>query len=300
MWTLMKQVVNHVDAFVPVKKCRRALLAGMKAFGQEMNMRRGLSTLPHFHHYRKGLVDEDNHFNWQNIKLLVQNDYHANILLEDYLENGDYNFITDRPAVVLDIGANICDTPLYFAQRENIKKVYAYEPMPRTYAIARHNLDLNPRYAPKIQLENAGLGVKTEDIQMPFNYPEGSGSASTVVINQAHRDYLGRFFSDSVLKNSGGTIHILDATEVLRDIRRKHAHEFLFVKCDCEGAEWAILKTWEDHHLLGEVDGISMEFHYGSPEPLLASLTKSGFVCFLRERENMIMAVKGWNLLDRS
>jgi FkbM family methyltransferase len=278
-------IYNYVDTFIPVRKWRRAFRAIMK-------VRTGKSVLTHFHHYRHNLVDQNNRFRWQDITLCVQNDYHANILLEDYLENGDYNFLTNRPTVVLDIGANIGDTPLYFAQRANVRKIYAYEPMPKTYAIAKANLELNPKYAPKIHLENAGLGDKNETIFLPFDYPAGNGSASTVVINQAHQDYLNTFFPDSVLNNKGETIHIRNASEVLRAIRRSHPHDFLFLKCDCEGAEWAIFKTWEDDYLLKEIDAISMEFHHASPLTLLESLQNNGFVCFLRERENMIMAVR--------
>ena len=92
--------------------------------------------------------------------------------------------------------------------------------------------------------------------------------------------------------NKGETIHILNASDVLKAIRRDHPHDFLFLKCDCEGAEWAIFKTWEDDYLLKEIDGISMEFHHASPLTLLESLQNNGFVCFLREREKMIMAVR--------
>lgn len=254
--------------------------------------RTGISVLPHFHNYRRGLVDHNCHFRWQDITLCVQNDYHANILLEDYLENGDYNVVTNRNVVVLDIGANIGDTPLYFAQRENVTRVYAYEPMPKTYSIARRNLDLNPQYASKIHLVNAGLGARAEDLYMPFDYPEGTGSASTAIINRAHQEYLNRFFPDSVLEHKGELVHILEASDVLRSIRRDHSREFLFVKCDCEGAEWSIFKKWEEDQLLKEIDALSMEFHFGSPSLLLGPLQENGFVCFLRGRDHMIMAVR--------
>ena len=46
-------------------------------------------------------------------------------------------------SVVLDIGANIGNHTLYFANECNVKKIYAFEPVPYTYNLLKQNIKLN-------------------------------------------------------------------------------------------------------------------------------------------------------------
>ena len=64
---------------------------------------------------------------------------------------------------VIDIGANVGDTAMYFALR-GAKHVYAFEPYPYSYKLAIKNIKLN-KLQDKITLLNEGCGGKEGKIQ---------------------------------------------------------------------------------------------------------------------------------------
>ena len=69
----------------------------------------------------------------------------------------DYKFLNVEDENVIDIGANVADSPLYFALG-NAKKVVALEPYPYSYSIAIKNLQLNNIDKERVTLLNAGYG----------------------------------------------------------------------------------------------------------------------------------------------
>ncbi|MGC9108154.1 MAG: FkbM family methyltransferase [Infirmifilum sp.] len=77
------------------------------------------------------------------------------IRLENFLD-GDYNDLDVKDHVVVDIGAGIGDTVIYFALR-GARKVIALEPYPALYSIALRNIEAN-NVGNRVQLLNAGLG----------------------------------------------------------------------------------------------------------------------------------------------
>ena len=68
------------------------------------------------------------------------------------LINNEYNFSINEPYVMIDIGYNIGITSLIFAQNENIKQIYGFEPFKPTYNNALENLSQNPLLSSKIRL----------------------------------------------------------------------------------------------------------------------------------------------------
>jgi FkbM family methyltransferase len=62
-----------------------------------------------------------------------------------------------RPnTTVIDIGANIGDTAIYFAMIPNVKKVFAYEPNPETFSWAKNLINKSPTRK-KITLINKAI-----------------------------------------------------------------------------------------------------------------------------------------------
>ena len=59
-------------------------------------------------------------------------------------------------SVVVDAGANIGNHTLYFANECNVKKIYAFEPVPYTFRILKRNIELNNLQG-RVLLRNAGL-----------------------------------------------------------------------------------------------------------------------------------------------
>ena len=54
----------------------------------------------------------------------------------------DYDFLPVKNRVVIDIGADIADSSIYFAMI-GAKKVIALEPFPKNFEVAQKNITLN-------------------------------------------------------------------------------------------------------------------------------------------------------------
>ncbi len=87
-----------------------------------------------------------------------------------------YNYFNVKEKVVLDVGAFIGDTAIYFALK-GANKVIAYEPVPLLYEMAVENIELNNQKA-TIQIINSALGKNEGSIEV--NYDEGFPGRSTV------------------------------------------------------------------------------------------------------------------------
>lgn len=70
--------------------------------------------------------------------------------LDDYLDNN---------AVIIDIGANIGNHTLFWANEKNAKKIYAIEPVPYIFKILKKNIKIN-NLEDRVKLYNVGLADK--------------------------------------------------------------------------------------------------------------------------------------------
>ncbi len=103
----------------------------------------------------------------QNMRFHVPNINAVIVLKETFLEDA-YGFFDVDNCVVLDIGAYIGDTAVYFARR-GAKKIIAYEPISTFAAMAKENALLNG-YAEKIAVVNAGIGAEDGFLQVNDKY----------------------------------------------------------------------------------------------------------------------------------
>ena len=62
----------------------------------------------------------------------------------------------NEDSVVIDCGANIGNHTLYFANECNVRKIYAFEPVPTTYKILQKNIKLN-NLENVVEAKNIGL-----------------------------------------------------------------------------------------------------------------------------------------------
>ena len=92
----------------------------------------------------------------------------SEISLHDSINNGDvfeiflksqYGILPVNDAIVIDVGANIGDSSIYFAL-QGAKRIIAVEPFPRNYVIAKENVKLN-NLSKKINVVLAGCGSET-------------------------------------------------------------------------------------------------------------------------------------------
>ena len=162
--------------------------------------------------------------------------------------NEEYKFLDVKNEIVIDIGANIGDSPIYFALN-NASKVVALEPYPYSYNLALENIKAN-NLEDKITLLNAGYG---ED-RMTYVDPKFENTTG----------------SDLKQQINGTKIKILSLKTLLDTYNIENA----VLKVDCEGCEYNLLK--EDNDTLKKFKRIQIEFHYGY-EKLKKKLEDSGF-----------------------
>jgi len=165
----------------------------------------------------------------------------------DVLAISDYDRLDVKGRRVLDVGANVGGTAVYFALR-GARQVVAFEPYPFPYQFALRNVEANGLR--NVRVINAGV----------------SGSDSAVRVTG------GETTSSDDLKPSDEP----DAVEVpiysLDRVLEEYG-PFDVMKMDCEGCEYdAILNSRK----IGELRQIQMEYHYG-PERLVEALRKAGF-----------------------
>lgn len=186
-----------------------------------------------------------------------------------------YNFEDDDSYVMIDIGMNVAISSLAKAQDLRFKKIYSFEPLKPTYAIARRNLDLNPDLSNKIQTFNFGLSDKNDELTVKYSLDEIMSISSE-----------GTF--DSCIQTNVTTeqIQIKKASEIVAPIIRQHPQDRIFLKIDCEGAEFKIIKDLDDCGLLKDIDVAIIEWHNHDPRVILDALRRNGFFCF-QERQKV-------------
>jgi len=162
----------------------------------------------------------------------------------------DYDFLDVTNKTVVDVGANIADTAIYFALR-GAKRVIAFEPFPKIFGIAERNVKANG-LEDKIILVNAGCGYDgevrvKEDVE---------SNASTQL-----RDF-----------GEGVKIPIYSLNTI---VSKFNVEKGSVLKVDCEGCEYDLFRN-ASREALDRFDQIEMEYHYGYKE-LVNILKKNGF-----------------------
>jgi len=136
---------------------------------------------------------------------------------------------------VVDIGANVGDSSIYFALK-GARKVVGVEPLPNVYARAIENVKLN-HLEGKIFLINAALGSKSGKIKVPCN-------TST---------YRSSVFS-TLRTNGECEVPIVTLSEVMKQITEPY-----LLKMDCEGCEFDVILNGYEHVKMFEK--LLMEYH---------------------------------------
>ncbi len=175
-----------------------------------------------------------------------------------------YNLSCQEDCVVIDIGMNRAIASLFFAGKENVKQVYAFEPFQPTLLLAQKNLDLNPEISKKIQVFACGLGRADATLEIPYSISVSDCMSTTHAV--------------SVKQNvRNETVVVKDAARVLGAIFEENKSRRVIVKCDCEGAEYEIMERLNDKGLIAGMDAVLMEYHFQKPDRLVRVLTEAGF-----------------------
>jgi FkbM family methyltransferase len=168
---------------------------------------------------------------------------------EQFVED-QYKDVDVNGRTVLDIGASIGDSALYFAMN-GAKKVIALEPYPYTYKVAKANVRLN-KLQNRVTVLNEACRAKPGTLLIDQNFQNND------------RNSL-KYFKD------GKRINMT----TLSLLAKKYGLKDAVLKVDCEGYEYEIIDS-ASTELLRKFKTIVMEFHYGS-RSLETKLRKAGF-----------------------
>lgn len=185
--------------------------------------------------------------------------------------NYDYALCSNKKDVIIDIGLNIGDSAVFFLKKENVKKLYGFEPFVDTYNIAKKNLEMNIADKERYEIYPYGISDKNT-VENSIYSPNVSrnlsvGTAESQAINMTligEKDYK--------------TVKIecrRASSEVERIIAENDDCNFI-LKCDCQGAEYVIFKDLENENLLKRFSYITLETHNGQ-EAIKKILLRNGF-----------------------
>jgi FkbM family methyltransferase len=199
---------------------------------------------------------------------------------------GSYNYLFDRPSIVIDIGMNVGFASLFFAARKEVLKVFGFEPFLPTFQNASNNLKLNPALSKKINAFQFGLSNKDGIIHALYNY-DNKGQVGI---------YGTSLIKSEIEATENLQIELKSAYFQIDNIITEHPGKGIIIKIDCEGSEYAILQDLFDNGLLIKIDIIFIEWHERGPDDLLSYLKDSGFKAFYNQQKNkstgMIYAVR--------
>lgn len=159
------------------------------------------------------------------------------MVVEQFMKE-QYSWLDVKEKDVIDIGANIGDSAIYFALK-GAKHVYAFEPYPYSYELAMRNIKLN-ELQDKITMLNEGCSGKKKKIKIDASYKNFGG---TDIKN----------FKD------GTNINITTLSQI---VKRFDIIDEAILKIDCEGCEYEILLEAQNSDLR-KFKQIQIEYHYG-------------------------------------
>lgn len=209
----------------------------------------------------------------QGVKFIVENEQDIDIIKEIYYL-GIYNFIYEKPVVVIDIGMNLGFASLYFASRSNVLAVFGYEPFEITYKQALNNFALNSEIAQKITPYQYGIAEKEQTLTIEFDY-DVKGSIGMEGIDKKIKSSPDKKLATAEMK-------LKSTNEVFQSILEQYPDVDIIAKVDCEGAEYEIFKVLSETGQLSRIKMVMMEWHKKGPAPLLNYLNQAGFASFSR------------------
>ena len=200
--------------------------------------------------------------NYDQLDDIINFDFNGKqVKMKGGLNNGDLGSIFGEECydvevegkVVLDIGANIGDSSIFFALK-GASKVIAFEPMPANYITLEQNIALN----------------SLQNIIVPMR----NGVSATKKIVHLPGKVLGTTINASTMETYSGKeeIEFMDLSEVVLSIR-PHV-----LKIDCEGCEFEIFRS-VSQGVLQMIEIIVGEYHDNGFRELKQIFENAGFVC---------------------
>ncbi len=153
---------------------------------------------------------------------------------------GQYGFMSVEGKVILDIGAFVGDSAIYFVLK-GAKLVYAVEPLPSNYEEMLQNIELNNMNKKIIPMKLA-ISYNERKVRMPYStdaYLRGSS------INE-------------MMKAPRGSYEYIDAMP-LRELYEVLTIKPEVLKLDCEGCEFDVILN--DYEFVRKFSEVVLEYH---------------------------------------
>jgi FkbM family methyltransferase len=221
------------------------------------------------------IVDEKLIYTIDGVNLNITTSEEIFIINEIFID-GCYNVTIRESFNVVDIGMNVGFASLFFASNPKVNKVIGFEPFKSTYADAIFNFSLNHQLKSKISTFNFGLSNEDKSVIIPFSSTlKGKNSSNN---------------EDSV----GERIELREASLVFDELINEHKGFPIFVKMDCEGAEFQIFESLILKGVPKEVFGLIIEWHEKPPVAIVQTLLANDFKIHQngRERIGLIVAFR--------
>jgi len=158
-------------------------------------------------------------------------------LIHGFLQS-DYSNLPVENKTVVDIGASMGDTPIYFAL-QGAKRVIGFEPFPKNHELAQKNVREN-NFADKIIIKLAACYSKKGFITIDPNFQSNADSKLTEF-------------------ESGIQVPLVTLKDIIQEY---NVPPRSVLKIDCEGCEDNIINTTLDSDLKN-FDFIQIEYHNG-------------------------------------
>ena len=195
----------------------------------------------------------------ENVKFL-----HMYEPIHEVFEFGEYSFIDVKERIVVDIGAFVGDSTIYFAVK-GAKRIIAIEPHPKAFEELVSNIKLN------------GL----ETIVIPINAAVASKAGEICIEENIDvRTTGGKYYRITDLRRNN-CVSIPAIT--LENIIEKYVapyNEALVLKMDCEGCEYDVILN--DYEHIRVFDAIIFEYHAyitGIPLKMLLKKLSKDYEC---------------------
>jgi FkbM family methyltransferase len=183
----------------------------------------------------------------------------------------DYASVTDvitKSKTILDIGANIGTTSLYFASLNPTAQIYSFEPHPGSYKRAIENISLNN--FTNIHLQNLGLGEKKETVKL-YEVNEHNPGMNRIIAENKNLPFK--------------TIEIDALDSVCNSLK---IDQIDMIKIDVEGFEYSVLKGAKETIIKSkpllfiELDDNNLKENNSSAKELISLLISYGYNNFYR------------------
>jgi len=196
--------------------------------------------------------------------LIIKKDDFNDTKFIDWIDNGDligvfinedYKMLSVKDKIVLDIGANIGDSSVYFAKK-GAQKVIAVEPFLRNFVSLKNNILINGMENKIIPI-HSGCGGSTRIENIEDENARGIGLE---------------------IKNTGDKqVQITALSTLLEELKGNR----VILKMDCEGCEYDTIHNTPISDL-GTIDEMILEYHDGYVN-LKNRLERAGFHVNLKD-----------------